>query len=310
MQPRKLMMTASAVALGLVALSGESMAQTSNNDLFVEQAGNGNFQFADQSAGDDNETYIEQNGDANSAGATFTNPMEGVANRNDGLIKQTGNRNIASWAFNDNNENMLRNDIGIIQDGFRNYANFILTDQGPMTDSTLFVEQTGDDNYVGSGQSSANTSFPAGNGGSAFGSSVSLPDFGTFGLVGPQNSSFPSGSATNSIYGDNNFVGLRQDGSNLTMQMTMQGSNNIIDGPGSSSQSGFNAYTGDGTFFDGDTGFASLGSSLALQEGSNNVVVIRVGGGDGNSVSFSQKGTGHTAEVYVSGSGNSATVVQ
>jgi hypothetical protein len=307
MRIKTLLTTASAMALSFGVMASGAIAG-SNNDLFVEQAGNANFQFADQDAGSSNETYIEQNGNANSAGATFTDPATGTANRNDGLIKQTGNQNVASWAFNNNNSDMRRNDLGIVQDGGGNFANFILTDQGPMNDSTLFVEQSGNGNYASSSQATGGT-FAAGNGVSPLSGSVTLADFSVASLEGQQNTSIGGGAAGNSIRGNNNFVGLLQDGGANAMHLTVQGSDNTIGGPGSSLSGSFNNYTGSGGFFDGDTTFASLSGSLAVQNGNGNVGVARVDGVN-NNVSWSQTGNDNTAEVYVQGIDNSASVSQ
>jgi hypothetical protein len=119
---------------------------------------------------------------------------------------------------------------------------------------------------------------------------------------------FPAGGIT----GSGHFIGLRQDGDNNAMQMTVTGNSNTIRGfvtdPGSASEGSFNGYTNSGSFFDNDTSFSSL-PTLAHQDGNNNVGVVQVTG-VGNDVQFAQTGNFNTAEVYQDGTGNTTWVGQ
>ncbi|MGM0824318.1 MAG: hypothetical protein ACQEUY_06320 [Pseudomonadota bacterium] len=299
---RKMTLSVSALVLGLAAGS----ASADSNSLFIEQVGDNNFGGGSQSSGNDNEGYIQAFGDNNTASFALTKPSAGVANRNDVLVKVTGNRNLAQFGFNDQDGQMLRNDIGLVANGYANVNQYELTGNfnTALTDTTLFVEQTGDNNFSSDSQE-VGGSTNAGGGGAT----VALPNFGSFGLEGPDNATAQSGV----INGDGHFIGLRQDGSNNAMQMSVTGTSNTIRGfstdPGSASQSDFNGYTDSGNFFDNDTSFASLDDTLAHQNGDFNVGVIQVQGAD-NDVQFAQTGSFNTAEVYQQGNGNISWVGQ
>jgi hypothetical protein len=308
MRIRTLLTTASAMALSFGVMAGAVNAD--DNSLFVEQVGTANFGGGFQATGNNNEGYIQADGNANTAGFSLTKPGAGVANRNDTLIKVTGNQNIADWGIgNDQDGQMLRNDIGLVVNGAKNYNKFIGTGNfnTDLIDTTIFVEQTGNFNYASDVQSSGGSE-ATGNGNHPGAGSLTKPDFSSFGLDGPDNATFQAGV----INGTGHFIGLRQDGDNNAMQMSVTGSNNTIRGfgtdPGSASQGTFNAYTSTG-FFDSDTPFESLNGTLAHQNGNNNVGVVQVSGMD-NDVQFAQTGDFNTAEVYQQGNGNTTWVGQ
>jgi hypothetical protein len=293
-----------------VALAGAAAAD--DNSLFVEQVGTANFGGGNQANGNNNEGYIQADGNANTAGFGLTKSGAGTPNRNDTLVKVTGNENIAEWGiFNDQDGEMRRNDIGLVQSGNQNFSQYIMTGNfsDALTDTTLFVEQTGNFNYASDTQSSGGST-TTGNGGHPGAGSLTLADFGSFGLEGPDNAAFQAGV----INGSGHFIGLRQNGDGNAMQMSVTGGNNTLRGfgpvaEGSASQGSFNGYTKSGSFFDGDTTFASLSNALAIQDGNSNVGVVQMAGFD-NDVQFAQTGNNNTAEAYQQGNGNVTWVGQ
>lgn len=306
MRFRTLFSTASVFA---VAMAGAAAAD--GNSLFVEQVGTANFGGGSQATGNNNEGFIQVDGNANTAGFGLTKVGAGSANRNDTLISVTGNRNVAEWGiFNDQDGPMLRNDIGLVTTGSQNFASFIGTGNfnDALTDSTIFVEQTGNFNYASDSQSSGG-SFTTGNSAHPGAGSLTRADFSTFGLDGPANATFQAGV----INGDGHFIGLRQNGNGNAMQMSVTGGNNTLGGflpvaQGSASQVDFNGYTST-AYFDADTTFASLDNALAIQDGDNNVGVVQMAGFD-NDVQFAQTGNNNVAEAYQEGNGNVTWVGQ
>lgn len=306
---RKLILGASAIALGLAAGS----ASADNNSLFIEQVGANNFLGANQD-GTNNETYAVQNGNFNSGGAS-TDVGPGANNNNQALLKQDGNRNIGAWSFQTGTSGFGNNTIGIVQETNRNFAG--LTNQGgPTTNSQIFIKQTGGNaNYVGNG---APVSDASGNS-AGYGSTLAFTNTGVDDslLEGSSVYSLPSSGASNGrVHGDGNAVGVIQSGAANALALNVVGNNNRVGGDGTLGNAtgavDLNDFTG-GSYFGGSptvdpTDVFSL-NGMASQDGNNNTGVIAIAG-DNNAVSFSQAGNSNVNEVYVNGTGNLAVANQ
>ncbi|NBB70608.1 MAG: hypothetical protein GVY33_09855 [Alphaproteobacteria bacterium] len=296
--------TASALALGLF-LTAET-ARADDNRMFVEQVGDANFGGGSQSDGARNETWVQQLGNRNSAGASF---VGADANANNGLIKQTGNRNVGAWSFQSGPHAMTRNTLGMVQNGNANYAEVNLNQDGPgLTDSTVFVEQNGRSNFFGP-EGPVNTT--PGNG--QFAGSLSNDGVSSADLEEPVGSSFALGLGK--IRGDNQFVALEQDGVGNAFAVSMSGSGNEIAGNDGATGKDLQNYTNGGFFSRGVTISApgDIGSfgvaGIAQQIGNDNVGVVRVEGFN-NAAAFVQDGNRNVGEIYQQGNNNNAAVAQ
>jgi hypothetical protein len=293
------------IILGVSALALMAGGPAVANDLFVEQIGTSNFADGSQT-GVNNEGYVRQDGNYNSAGAGFK------GNNNDGLVLQTTNRNRADWSFEAASQGGISgNTFGVIQGGGNeNFAS--LNTQGAPTNSTWFVEQIeGSSNEVGGGN---NYTTPVGNGNT---SGIQITTTGMTSGIGPSDISFfdpvDNGSNLARMEGNNNYVGLRQLGSNNVAAVNVNGNNNRIGGPDTTRNSAtLNDFTHTDFFSSPDTLGPASGAGvtgMGVQDGVGNEVAL-VQAGDDNSINFAQVGNDQTAEFYQSGYGNLAVGIQ
>jgi hypothetical protein len=301
------------MALSLGVMVGGAAAD--NNDLFVEQVGNKNF--GGSSVGlpgggtaSNNQIYVQTEGDQNSGAAGFADPS---ASGNQGLVSQEGNKNLATFGtFNRGELQQTGNTIGFVQDGNRNKAQVLIGDTigGGIgnIDNTIYARQIGDGNVFGEEPSSSIT-FGPGNG--PFAASVTVTNPNVADLVGPDEFASPVGP--NRIEGVNQQVAVVQDGDRNQFGVSMTGSDNVIKG---SSSATFSDGTAPGYTLNDDANSAKdffdspqTISSVAVQQGTANVGVVRVDG-IGNNVDFRQFGNNNVNEVYQQGNNNNAFAYQ
>lgn len=325
MRIRKLLTTASAMALGLGLMTGGAAA----NDLLIEQQGNDNFGVGSQN-GNNNQTLIFQDGNKNSgAGASFSTTGSGPipTNSNRVLVYQTGNQN--NGTFRTGGDALMGNTnvLGIVQSTSQNIAQIETGNESagiPLSNSTVFIEQGGaNGNYVGG--STTSVSFDAGNS-TRNSTTVSSPDVSAdvVGPIGPDTDFtgpgsqgvFPGsgGVGTAKVAGNANYVALEQIGGNNAFVLRVTGNSNYIGGPGTPPAS-LDAASGSTGFFDAsagvddNTGLSQFAGAMALQDGFDNVGVVGQNG-NGNTVNFAQIGNGYVNEVYQDGNGNNAQAIQ
>ena len=303
---RKMILSASALVLGLAAGS----VSADSNKLFIEQVGSNNFVDGNQS-GVVNQTFAVQNGNYNTGNAA-TNFTSG-SNNNRALLKQDGNRNIGGWSSQSGTPAFSNNTIGIVQDTNQNFA-YLNNQGGPTTNSEIFIEQTGGNgNYVGNGASVTSAS---GNGASN-GATLAFTNPGVDNSLIEGGSSVFNVPVTASdsnarVHGNNNSVGVIQDGAANALALNVVGNDNRVGGDGMTGSVDLNSFTNSGNFFSGMSTVDTTGAytpGIASQDGNDNTGVIAIAG-NSNAVSFSQYGNNNVGEVYVGGNGNLAVANQ
>lgn len=313
---RKMTLSASALVLGLAAGS----ASAGNNELVVDQIGNGNFGDSSQ-VGTDNETLLQQLGNVNTGSLAITG--SGVA-REDIFVRQETGGNFAQYG-GDGVNNLRDNDFGVIQGGGA-YNTAAFSQTAGNNDNQIGVIQDGTQNVVGGG-ASGNAS--RGWGGATVNNSqlsITMTDQSTNG-----SALLAATAADAPIAGDNNFVGVAQLGARNIMGVKVEGNNNTIaGGPLGGSYAtaiNFNVDSGTSVFspnamIDGEShtdglfpgggvqGYLdSQSNGLAVQAGSDNQAALTQVG-DNNIIAFGQISNDNRAQITQVGNGNYQQAVQ
>lgn len=270
---RKLILGASAIALGLTAISA-----LASDELTIDQIGDSNFANGNQeSSRGNNDTDILQDGNHNTASARLLNTRSTSVD-----VDQDGNRNLSELnqiRSGDNNEFVLR------QEGNRNYAGIGNAGRTDIGNSNSFSIQqiNGDGNVFGNGNSATGLNVGTG------GQSINVAGLDDAGLTDTSMFDELQGSSGNPlalVSGSSNLVDIGQDGSG-----------NIIGFDLANNSSG-NTVAGDFN-----------GSSTGWQMGNGNQAMFKIDG-NSNAVRFGQDGNNLAAAVVITGNNNQASAQQ
>jgi len=302
MRFRTLLTTASALALGVGMMAGSASA---NNDLVVEQVGDGNFSDHGQ-RGDDNQTNILQGQNSDQSIPARNTASVPVVNGDDNRIlanQATGANYAEARVKSDDNvigieQKTGRRNIADLEGGDDVYAGGSFQNMGG---HRVGVIQNGEDNVVAGG-ASGDRSVGAGN-------DTNTQNFDSVTIESDESLAQALGNAESAlIRGADNTVGIEQQGDDNRVALAVNGSGNVIQG---SLPSGFPQGTGS---FDlanaGSLGFTSPSeinpsNGFFIQEGTNNTSVL-VQDGSNNEISHGQDGDDNSAEIVQNGDGNVA----